>query len=199
LRGTARAAASGQVAWASTLRHGRPLKRGDLHWQQRRGQAHELWLIVVDASASTRRHGALSRAKGLLSGIFDDAYRQRARLALLTASGAQPRWQRQGLKASAALQPWLAELGAGGGTPLMAALDEATGWLAKRRKRYPEELQRCLILTDGRLKPWAPREAMPVQTCVVDLEQGAIRLQRCKALAAELGAQYVHIDALPAR
>ncbi|KEZ74465.1 magnesium chelatase, partial [Pseudomonas syringae pv. syringae FF5] len=71
-------------------------------------------LVIVDASASTRRHQALSQAKGLLSQMFDDAYRRRARLALLTASGTAPRWQHQGLKASSALIPWLDALGAGG-------------------------------------------------------------------------------------
>ena len=49
---------------------------------------------IVDASASTRRNQALAQAKGLLSGLFDEAYRQRARLALLTASGNRPQWQR---------------------------------------------------------------------------------------------------------
>jgi magnesium chelatase subunit ChlD-like protein len=55
-------------------------------FQQRTRSPHELWLVIVDASASTRRHQALSDAKGLLAQLFDDAYRQRARLALLTAS-----------------------------------------------------------------------------------------------------------------
>lgn len=72
----------------------------------------ELWLVIVDASASTRRHGALSKAKGLLSEVFEQARRQRARLALLHATGRQAQWLWQGQKASQALQQWLAELGA---------------------------------------------------------------------------------------
>jgi magnesium chelatase subunit ChlD-like protein len=179
------------------LRHGRPQRHADLHWQQRQGKASELWLIIVDASASTRRHGALSQAKGLLAAVFDDAYRQRARLALLTASGTTPQWQRQGLKASAALQPWLAQLGAGGGTPLLQAVQQARQWLQRRQLSHPDELQRCLVLTDGRLKHWPALEAMPCQTCVVDIERGAIRLGRARVLADQLRAEYRHVDDLP--
>jgi magnesium chelatase subunit ChlD-like protein len=149
-RGRARAAEDGRIAWLPTLLKGRPRQRRDLCWQQRQAQAPELWLVIVDASASTRRHQALAQAKGLLAGVFDQAYRQRARLALLTASG-QPQWQRHG-PASQALQPWLQQLGAGGGTPLFAALEEARHWLLARGKRLPHEVQRCLLLTDGRLQ-----------------------------------------------
>ena len=112
-RGRVRIGGATRVAWLATLLKGRPRHRHDLCWQQRQAQAPELWLVIVDASASTRRQQALAHAKGLLVELFDQAYRQRARLALLTASGGAPRWQRHGLKASAALRPWLQALGAG--------------------------------------------------------------------------------------
>ncbi|VVP26285.1 hypothetical protein PS880_04099 [Pseudomonas fluorescens] len=158
--------------------------------------AHELWLVIVDASASTRRHQALSDAKGLLAQMFDDAYRQRARLALLTASGLAPQWQVQGLKASSGLRDWLDGLGAGGGTPLLAALGEAGRWLVTRRKRFPAEQQRLLLLTDGRVKEWS---SLPVLGCpglLIDIERGPIRLGRARQMAAELQADYRHIDEL---
>lgn len=183
-----------QIAWLATLRHGRPQRVADLHWQHRRAAAPELWLIIVDASASTRRHGALSSAKGLLAGVFDEAYRQRARLGLMTASGANPQWQRQGLKASAALQPWLVQLGAGGGTPLVQALDQARQWLQRRQRSHPDEQQRCLLLTDGRLKHVSGLTPMPCPTRLIDIERGPVRLGRSRLLAEQLGADYRHID-----
>ncbi|SEU12435.1 magnesium chelatase subunit ChlD-like protein [Pseudomonas sp. NFR09] len=158
--------------------------------------AHELWLVIVDASASTRRHRALSDAKGLLAQLFDDAYRQRSRLALLTASGQAPKWQVQGLKAAKGLAGWLAQLGAGGGTPLLAALVEAGNWLALRRKRYPAEQQRLLVIADGRLKEIG---GLPVLDCtglLVDIERGPIRLGRAQELAFGLQLEYRHIDQL---
>lgn len=153
-----------------------------------------LWLVIVDASASTRRNQALSQAKGLLAQLFDDAYRQRARLALLTASGGAPRWQHHGLKAGSVLQRWLETLGAGGGTPLFEAIDQANQWLSGRRKRYPAEAHRVLILTDGRVKECPGLKALDCPSLLLDIERGPIRLGRAVGLARQLGAAYRHID-----
>ena len=178
------------MAWPATLLKGRPWQRRDLCWQQRTASAAQLWLVIVDASASTRRYQALSQAKGLLAGFFDQAYRQRARLTLLTASGKAPRWQRHGLKASAALQPWLDNLGAGGGTPLLAALEQARHWLLARQRQYPNEQQRCLVLTDGRLNAWEPLQPLPCASVLVDIECSPVRLGRARLLAQQLQADY---------
>ncbi|MGJ7549765.1 vWA domain-containing protein [Pseudomonas alloputida] len=182
------------MAWLPTLLKGRPKLRQDLCWQQRQAQANELWLVIVDASASTRRHQALAQCKGLLAELFDQAYRQRGRLALLTASGGAPQWQRHGLKASASLQPWLQALGAGGGTPLIAALEQARRWLQARQKAHPHELQRCLVFTDGRLQRWQAVHPMPCATVVVDMELAPVRLGRAQQLATELQADYQHLE-----
>ncbi|MBU0526838.1 vWA domain-containing protein [Pseudomonas mandelii] len=195
-QGKRHAARSGSINWPGTLLNGRPRQRKDVLFHLRTRSSHELWLVIVDASASTRRHQALSDAKGLLAQVFDDAYRQRARLALLTASGQAPKWQVQGLKASAGLRAWLDGLGAGGGTPLLAALGEAGRWLAARKKRFPAEQQRLLLVTDGRLKDWP---GLPVLDCpglLIDIERGPIRLGRARQMAAELQADYRHIDEL---
>lgn len=136
----------------------------------------------------------MSRAKGLLAEFFDQAYRERARLALLTASGREPRWQRHGLKASAALQPWLAALDAGGGTPLLEALRQARQWLLARQRRYPQEQQRCLVLTDGRLNAWPALEPLPCSSLLVDMESAPVRLGRARQLAQQLGAEYQHLE-----
>ncbi|MPQ68171.1 MULTISPECIES: VWA domain-containing protein [unclassified Pseudomonas] len=195
-QGVSRAGDSGAISWVETLLAGRPRLRKDLRFRPRSRSPHELWLVIVDASASTRRHHALSEAKGLLAQVFDDAYRQRARLALMTASGDRPKWQLQGLKASSDLRGWLEDLGAGGGTPLQAALAQAADWLAKRQKRFAAEQQRVLLLTDGRLKAWSGLPVFNCQALLVDLEKGPIRLGRAVRLAAELGAQYRHIEEL---
>ncbi|WP_258197935.1 vWA domain-containing protein [Pseudomonas capeferrum] len=175
---------------------GKPRLRQDLCWRQRQAQAPELWLVIVDASASTRRNQGLAKAKGVLTALFDQAYRQRARLALLTASGHKPSWQRHGLKASAALHPWLQQLGAGGGTPLIAALEEAREWLLTRARQYPLETQRCLVITDGRLQRWAPLQPLPCASVVVDVESCAVRIGRGRVLAEQLQAEYRPIDQL---
>ncbi|MBN2993545.1 VWA domain-containing protein [Pseudomonas cedrina subsp. fulgida] len=193
-QGKARSARQGLIDWPGTLRGGRPQSREDLRFHLRSRSAHELWLVIVDASASTRRHRALSDAKGVLAQLFEDAYRQRARMALLTASGASPKWQVQGLKAAKTLAGWLEQLGAGGGTPLLAALAEAGEWLAVRRKRYPAEQQRLLVMTDGRLKDISGLPLLACAGLLVDIERGPIRLGRAKELAVGLQLEYRHID-----
>jgi len=100
----------------------------------------------------------------------------------------------QGLKASAGLRDWLDGLGAGGGTPLLAALGEAGRWLAARQKRFPAEHQRLLLVTDGRLKDWSMLPALDCPGLLIDIERGPIRLGRSKILAADLQAEYRHID-----
>ena len=179
-----------------TLLRGRPRQRGDLAFKTRQSAAQELWLVVVDASASTRRHQALSDAKGLLAQLFDDAYRQRARVAVMTASGHVPVWQVSGAKAGGALNDWLEQLGAGGGTPLLQALQEVAQWLGKRRKQLPQEQQRFLLLTDGRLKAWSTLPAIDCPGLLIDIERGPIRLGRSRQMATELNVDYQHIDGL---
>ncbi|WP_065876390.1 MULTISPECIES: vWA domain-containing protein [unclassified Pseudomonas] len=194
--GKARSAKQGSINWPGTLLDGRPQSREDLRFHLRSRSAHELWLVIVDASASTRRHRALTDAKGLLAQLFDDAYRQRARMALLTASGQSPKWQVQGLKAAKGLAGWLDQLGAGGGTPLLAALNEAGHWLAVRRERFPTEQQRLLVITDGRLKDVAGLPLLECSGLLIDIERGPIRLGRAQELAAGLQLDYRHIDSV---
>ncbi|MCT4498988.1 VWA domain-containing protein [Pseudomonas sivasensis] len=195
-QGKARSAQQGSINWPGTLLGGRPQSREDLLFHLRSRSAQQLWLVIVDASASTRRHHALTDAKGLLAQLFDDAYRQRTRMALLTASGQSPKWQVQGLKAAKGLAGWLDQLGAGGGTPLLAALTEAGQWLTARRRRYPAEQQRLLVITDGRLKDIAALPSLECSGLLVDIERGPIRLGRAQALAAGLQLDYRHIDNL---
>ncbi|GAB3372727.1 VWA domain-containing protein [Azotobacter armeniacus] len=178
------------------MRRGRPRQPRDLHRKPRSARPGELWLVVVDASASTRRQGALSQAKGLLAQLFEQAYRQRARLALLHANGTRPQWVWQGCKASGAARQWLEGLGAGGGTPLVEALGEAAGWLARRQRLHPAERQWLLVVTDGRLRDWPPLAASACPALLVDIECAPIRLGRARLLAEQLSAEYRHIEQL---
>ena len=179
-----------------TLLGGRPRQPEDLVYKSRHSAVQELWLVVVDASASTRRHQALGDAKGLLAQVFEDAYRQRVRVAVMTASGNAAQWQVCGSKASEALNQWLVTLGAGGGTPLLEALAQVAKWLKTRRKQFPEEQQRFLLLTDGRLKDGPALPAIECPGLLIDVERGPIRLGKSRRMAADLALEYTHIDDL---
>ncbi|ASL28808.1 magnesium chelatase (plasmid) [Azotobacter chroococcum] len=194
--GARRGGEGGPVDWPASLRRGRPRQPRELHRKPRSARPGELWLVVVDASASTRRQGALSQAKGLLAQLFEQAYRQRARLALLHANGTRPQWVWQGRKASRAARKWLEGLGAGGGTPLIEALGEAASWLARRQRLHPAERRWLLVVTDGRLRDWPPLAASACPALLVDIECTPIRLGRACLLAEQLSAEYRHIEQL---
>ena len=175
---------------------GRPKRASELQRKPRTQRPSELWVLVVDASASTRRHGALSQAQGLLGTVLQQAYQQRVRLAVLHATGMQAQWHFQGQKSSAAMLAWLNELGAGGGTPLIDGLVQTGQWLAQRQRSKPAEQQRVLVITDGRLREWPALAPMACPTVLVDIESGPIRLGRAQLLAEQLDADYRHIEAL---
>ena len=195
-QGASRAAPCGGVDWVQTLLQGRPRQRNDLAFKTRRSTAPQVWLVIVDASASTRRHHALTDAKGVLAEVFEDAYRQRARVAVMTASGLGPQWHVSGIKAAKGLEHWLQGLGAGGGTPLLEAVSQASEWLKTRRRRFPLEEQRVLLLTDGRLKAWRTQPTLECPGLLIDMERGPIRLGRARQIASDLHIEYRHLDEL---
>ncbi len=195
--GAARSGAAGRVDWAATiLLNRRPHRREDLVMRPRSLLSSELWLVIVDASGSTRRHGALSKAKGLLGEVFEQARRQRVRLAVMQANGTHADWVWPGRKVEAAQQQWLADLGAGGGTPLLDALQQAADWQTRRQRLKPAEQHRLLILTDGRLRDAGTLNPSRCPALLVDIESSPIRLGRARQLAEQLGAEYRHIDTL---
>ena len=155
-------------------------------------------MVVVDASASTRRHGALGKAKGLLDEMLAAARKRRVRLVVLEAAGSQTQWLGNGRLATAALQEWLSSLGAGGGTPLLDALQQAAAWQARRQRSHPAENHRLWVITDGRIRKWPQLAPSACPALLIDIESAPIRLGRARQLADALGAQYHHIDTLPA-
>ena len=79
---------------------------------------------------------------------------------------------------------------------MLEALREVARWLDGRRKQFPQEQQRFLLLTDGRLKEWSTLPAIDCPGLLIDIERGPIRLGRSRQMALELNAEYRHIDGL---
>jgi Mg-chelatase subunit ChlI/Mg-chelatase subunit ChlD len=164
---------------------------------RRRPMTRALTVVALDCSASMLRGGALAAAKGVARALLTAPGSARTELALIAFTGAQasaciarasgPRLDRA-----------VAQLGAGGGTPLRRALIDALA-LGRRADQRGATYKRLLLFTDGRtreptsdLKPL--REAFDVS--VIDCERTRVRLGRARAIAHELDARYTHIDQL---
>jgi magnesium chelatase subunit ChlD-like protein len=154
-----------------------------------------LHCFVLDCSGSMLEGGKLARAKGLLVAMFDQAARQRHRVALVCFGGgaaqrrfgpAMPRWWNE---------RWVEPIGGGGGTPLQLGLDEADRVLRRAARLAPGGANWLWLLSDGRSSE-LPSPTLAAQRVIVDFEDGAIRLGRCAELARRWKSDYLSWDML---
>lgn len=131
----------------------------------------------------------MAQAKGYLLSLSEQVYRQRDEIAVLGFSGKGARWIQQPGKAMGVNAPWIELLGAGGGTPVCAALEHLNDLLL--RQAHKDKVVQAWLLTDGRFVD-LPTKPMLLQHCVVvDFETESVGLGRCQALAKEWGADWV--------
>ena len=133
----------------------------------------------------------MSSAKGIVAGLLQRAYRERRRVALLSFAGNQVLPLFGPRRAPRDPEPLLNRIHGGGGTPLPAALSLALGLLQREHRRCPDQAQSLVLLTDGRCRQPPPELPPELDTQVVDLEQGAVRLGRARTLARALSARYL--------
>lgn len=148
-----------------------------------------LHLIALDNSGSMRHGGRLARAKGFAARLIDDAARAGDQVGLLLFGG-------QGVHSllsptparKSALGP-LRSLGGGGGTPLVAGLDEAQRALLAHRRRHAGGRRLLWLLTDGRSLelPTAPTAADHI--VIVNFDDPVRPLGRCRVWAQAWGAE----------
>ncbi|MET0342112.1 MAG: AAA family ATPase [Polyangiales bacterium] len=189
----------GSIAWFPTLvaARGRRPTLADLRRRARRTPAKHLWVVALDCSASMLRAGALARAKGVTAALERAAARTGAHLAVLAFRGDETQLARA--PEARIGRGEVAALGAGGGTPLRAALRAARALCDARKFRGGEVAKHLFVLTDGRTRePVADLLARRTDLArtVIDCERGAVRLSRAETLAAALGADLLHVDTL---
>lgn len=195
--GNVGAANVGRIDWPLTLRNGKPTARKALVYRQRKYLSGELWIIVLDASASMRRDSALTKAKGVLGSLLSAAYQARIQVALVEVSGGTPLWHSHGKRPPKNVIPVLDAIGAGGGTPLSEALKGVDECFHRRHRQHPQEHHRLFLLTDGRVKVMPSVSFMHTKSLLIDMESGAVRLERARQMSEILNLQYVHIDQIP--
>jgi magnesium chelatase subunit D len=123
------------------------VRRDDFRITRFKQPSETLTIFLVDASGSSAFH-RLAEAKGAVELLLADCYVRRDQVALLAFRGQGAELLLPPTRSLTRAKRSLAELPAGGATPLAIGLDQAgvTGQLAMRRGQTPL----LVVLTDGR-------------------------------------------------
>lgn len=186
------------IAWPPTLaaKRGTALGTEHLRYRKHRTGTGALHCFVLDCSASMLAHGQLALAKGLLIALFDRARGERVDVALICFGGARaelrfgpavPRWWNA---------RWVEPIGGGGGTPLEAGMSRAAQLLDSAARRDPARERHLWLFSDGRTTQWPARPRHADRITVVDCENAAVRVGRCRALAQAWQGECLDAEAL---
>jgi magnesium chelatase subunit D len=189
--------------YARGRRSGRLLfEPADLRVAVKEGRESNLVLFCVDASGSMAARRRMEQVKAAILSLLLDAYQRRDKVGLITFRGAE---------ATLALPPTssidiaaarLAELPAGGRTPLAEGLLMATETLRLEHIRDPRRRPLLVVVTDGRATSGigavgrahvvaAHLAETGVAGLVIDCEDGNLRLGLGLALAERLNAEHL--------
>jgi len=177
----------------------------DLRIATREGQESNLILFCVDASGSMAARKRMEQVKTAILSLLLDAYQRRDKVGLVTFRGdgavlALPPTHSVDIAAAR-----LADLPAGGRTPLAEGLLEAVRVLGLERIRDPRRRPLLVLVTDGRATSGAEAVARSrraaevlahagVASVVVDCETGGFRMGLAATLAHHLMAEHVAIS-----
>ena len=202
-----------KIAWVPTLVDSQNIqalrrssesstKLSKLHYLKPQQKPGQLNLILIDSSASTGNQQSLGHAKAVVSGLSQQSYLNRHELAIIEFGNNQVTTRLHPQRAPKDIEPTLARIKLGGGTPLRKALLHAKELLHKNRKQTPHKMLTLYVLTDGRTNDdlsglSSAFSAIGARVSVIDTEQQAIRLGRCHSIAAQLNADYQHVDGIP--
>ena len=207
---TIRAAAPHQVARGRATGAGSlDFRASDLRLAIKEGHESNLILFCVDASGSMAARRRMEQVKTAILSLLMDAYQRRDKVGLITfrADGAELALPPTGSIDIAAAR--LAELPAGGRTPLAEALLKTADVLRLERVRDPRRRPLLVVITDGRAtygddalarahQVAAHLGATGVASLVIDCETGKFRMGLAQQLAGHLMAEYVPLGEVSA-
>ena len=181
----------------------------DLRSAVREGRESNLVLFCVDASGSMAARSRMEQVKTAILSLLLDAYRRRDTVGLVTfrGSGAQVALPPTSSVDIAATR--LAELPAGGRTPLAEGLLATAEVVRRERVRDPRRRPLVVVVTDGRATHGpdalarsraaaAGLASLGTTSVVVDCETGRFRMGLAAELAAQLGAEHVPLGEVTA-
>lgn len=156
-------------------------------------------LLIIDASGSMAAQRRLARVKGAVEAALRLSYARRDRVAVVSFAGDGARTLVAPGTPIEQAAASIADLPAGGRTPLAEGLEHAHALIDSRDGRATL----ALLLTDGRATDRDGRAARALariaaaadRTVVVDLEEGRVRLGLAAELAARAGADLTRLTA----
>jgi magnesium chelatase subunit D len=176
----------------------------DLRLAVKEGHESNLILFCVDASGSMAARKRMEQVKTAILSLLMDAYQRRDKVGLITfrQDGADLALPPTGSIDIAAAR--LADLPAGGRTPLAEALLKTADVLRLERVRDPRRRPLLVVITDGRATHgpdavnrsrqaagWIAEQG--ISAVVVDCEQGPMRLGLAGQLAQAMQASHLPI------
>lgn len=181
----------------------------DLRLAVKEGHESNLILFCVDASGSMAARKRMEQVKTAILSLLMDAYQRRDKVGLITfrQDGAELALPPTGSIDIAATR--LAELPAGGRTPLAEALLKTADVLRLERVRDPRRRPLLVVITDGRATYGDNALARAHQVAkhlgatglaslVIDCETGKFRMGLAHQLADHLMAEYVPLGEVSA-
>lgn len=185
------------------------LRREDLRVAVREGREANLVLLCVDASGSMAARKRMTQVKTAVLSLLLDAYQRRDKVALITFRGQRADLALPPTHSAEIAAACLAELPAGGRTPLAEGLLEAARVLLRERLRDPRLRPLLVVVTDGRatagkdavarsLRAAEQVAALGVAAVVLDGETGPLRLGLAAALAVRLRAEHLPVGEVSA-
>lgn len=170
------------------------LKKEQLRYKRKQIKHSPALILAVDCSASAMVGSALHHVKGVLDTLLKTAYLERRPTALIKFSGQNVDTLVPLGKPRKDYQSVLSSIRGGGGTPLDLAFKHIN-MLCKRYQRQSLTNAQLVLFTDGRSP--TPATSLSSPALIIDTEYHRLPLRRCKILASQMGADYVHLRDLP--
>jgi magnesium chelatase subunit D len=185
------------------------IERDDLRRAVLEGRESNLVLFCVDASGSMAAKRRMEQVKTAVLSLLLDAYQRRDKVGLVTFRGHRAELALPPTSSVDAAATRLADLPAGGRTPLAEGLVTASEVLAVERIRDARRRPLLVVVTDGRATSGADAVARSrlaadhlagqgVASLVIDCESGPMRLGLARQLARHLAAEYVGVGEISA-
>ncbi len=182
---------SQKVNWfATVLSNGGQWPVQRLRFKPQKSGQPVLHLVLLDTSASTLQQQLFAKAKAVILDIADQAYLQREFLSIIGFGNDRIETLLQSRRAPKALRALLDDIPAGGGTPLVKALQEALQMQQAALRKTAGLQLKTYIITDGKTTQSIDALNLLGEVAVVDIEQSAVKRGKARDIAQALDASY---------